>query len=126
MAVYVNGSWYSDFKQQRENVYRRAGLKDAYIAGFTSYYRPKKYLNGAPTVKISGIPSSSYNANISKPESNASEFEGKLNGNENQPENKAETVVVKAQENKDSQPVNTHGMAEELFLIKIDNLGFVC
>ena len=69
---------------------------------------------------------SSYNANISKPESNASEFEGKLNGNENQKENKAETVVVKGQEKKDSQPVNTHGMAEELFLIKIDNLGFVC
>lgn len=126
MAVYVNGSWYSDFKQQRENVYRRAGLKDSYIAGLTSYYRPKKYLNGAPTVKISGVPSSSYNASVSKPESNVSEYEGKLNGNENQKEKKTEAVVVKAQEKKNSQPVNTHGMAEELFLIKIDNLGFVC
>lgn len=126
MAVYVNGSWYSDFKQQRENVYRRAGLKDSYIAGLTSYYRPKKYLNGAPTVKISGVPSSSYNTPVSKPESNVATFEENMRGNENQKENKAETVVVKAQENKESQPVNTHGMAEELFLIKVDNLGFVC
>lgn len=124
MAVFMNGNWYSDFKQENINVYR--DRSPSYIEGFTSYYRPKKYLNGAPTVKISGIPSSSYNTSVSKPESNASEYEGKLNGNENQPENKAETVVVKAQENKDSQPVNTHGMAEELFLIKIDNLGFVC
>lgn len=126
MAVYVNGSWYSDFKQQRENVYRRAGLKDSYIAGFTSYFRPKKYLNGAPTVKISGVPLSSSSTPVSKPESNVSEYKENLIGNETQKENKAEAVVVKAQENKDSQPVNTHGMAEELFLIKIDNLGFVC
>lgn len=125
MAVFMNGTWYSDFKQKRINVY--SSRSDSYIEGITKYYRPKKYLNGAPTVKISGVPSSSYNANISKPESSrASELEGKLNGNENQPKNKAETVVVKAQEKKDSQPVNTHGMAEELFLIKIDNLGFVC
>ena len=55
-----------------------------------------------------------------------SEYEGKLNGNENQKEKKTEAVVVKTQEKKNSQPVNTHGMAEELFLIKIDNLGFVC
>ena len=130
IAVFLNGGWYSDFVQgPLINVYRHSKkrpLTDAKQESLTKYYRPKKYLNGAPTVKISGIPSSSYNANISKPESNASEFEGKLNGNENQPENKAETVVVKTQENKDSQPVNTHGMAEELFLIKIDNLGFVC
>lgn len=130
IAVFLNGGWYSDFVQgPLINVYRHSKkrpLTDAKQESLTKYYRPKKYLNGAPTVKISGIPSSSYNANISKPESNASELEGQLNGNENQKENKAETVVVKAQENKDSQPVNTHGMAEELFLIKIDNLGFVC
>ena len=82
-------------------------------------------MNGAPVV--TGVPSSSYNIPVSKPESSrASELEGQLNGNENQKENKAETVVVKTQEKKDSQPVNTHGMAEELFLIKVDNLGFVC
>ena len=130
IAVFLNGGWYSDFVQgPLINVYRHSKkrpLTDARQESLTKYYRPKKYLNGAPTVKISGIPSSSYNANISKPESNASEYEGKLNGNENQKENKAETVVVKGQENKNSQPVNTHGMAEELFLIKIDNLGFVC
>ena len=129
MAVFVNGSWYSDFKQKRINVYGNFGCSDAYIEGFTSYYRPKKYLNGAPTVKISGAvaTNSSYNASVSKPESpRASEAEERLNGKGNQKENKAETVVVKAQEKKDSQPVNTHGMAEELFLIKIDNLGFVC
>lgn len=130
IAVFLNGGWYSDFVQgPLINVYRHSKkrpLTDAKQESLTKYYRPKKYLNGAPTVKISGIPSSSYNASISKPESNASEYEGQLNGNENQPENKAETVVVKTQEKKDSQPVNTHGMAEELFLIKIDNLGFVC
>lgn len=130
IAVFLNGGWYSDFVQgPLINVYRHSKkrpLTDAKQESLTKYYRPKKYLNGAPTVKISGVPSSSYNTSVSKPESNASEYEGKLNGNENQPENKAETVVVKAQENKDSQPVNTHGMAEELFLIKIDNLGFVC
>lgn len=130
IAVFLNGGWYSDFVQgPLINVYRHSKkrpLTDAKQESITKYYRPKKYLNGAPTVKISGIPSSSYNANISKPESNASELEGQLNGNENQKENKAETVVVKTQEKKDSQPVNTHGMAEELFLIKIDNLGFVC
>lgn len=130
IAVFLNGGWYSDFVQgPLINVYRHSKkrpLTDAKQESLTKYYRPKKYLNGAPTVKISGVPSSSYNASVSKPESNASEYEGKLNGNENQPENKAETVVVKGQEKKDSQPVNTHGMAEELFLIKIDNLGFVC
>ena len=125
MAVFMNGTWYSDFKQKRINVY--SSRSDSYIEGITKYFRPKKYMNGAPAVKISGAPSSSYNANISKPESSrASEFEGKLNGNQNQKEKKTEAVVVKTQENKDSQPVNTHGMAEELFLIKIDNLGFVC
>ena len=126
MAVFVNGTWYSDFKQKRINVY---GRPDSYIAGLTKFFRPKKYMNGAPAVKISGAvtTSSSYNANISKPESSrASELEEKLNGNQNQKEKKTEAVVVKTQENKDSQPVNTHGMAEELFLIKIDNLGFVC
>lgn len=130
IAVFLNGGWYSDFVQgPLINVYRHSKkrpLTDAKQESLTKYYRPKKYLNGAPTVKISGIPSSSYNTSVSKPESNASEYEGKLNGNENQKENKAETVVVKGQEKKDSQPVNTHGMAEELFLIKIDNLGFVC
>ena len=130
IAVYLNGGWYSDFVQgPLINVYRHSKkrpLTDAKQESITKYYRPKKYLNGAPTVKISGVPSSSYNTSVSKPESNASEYEGKLNGKENQPENKTEAVVVKAQENKDSQPVNTHGMAEELFLIKIDNLGFVC
>lgn len=130
IAVFLNGGWYSDFVQgPLINVYRHSKkrpLTDAKQESLTKYYRPKKYLNGAPTVKISGVPSSSYNANISKPESNASEVEGQLNGNQNQPENKAETVVVKTQEKKDSQPVNTHGMAEELFLIKVDNLGFVC
>lgn len=130
IAVFLNGGWYSDFVQgPLINVYRHSKkrpLTDAKQESLTKYYRPKKYLNGAPTVKISGVPSSSYNASVSKPESNVSEYEGKLNGNENQKENKAETVVVKGQEKKDSQPVNTHGMAEELFLIKIDNLGFVC
>ena len=125
MAVFMNGTWYSDFKQKRINVY--SSRSDSYIEGITKYFRPKKYLNGAPTVKISGVPSSSYNASVSKPESSrASELEGKLNGNENQKEKKTEAVVVKTQEKKDSQPVNTHGMAEELFLIKVDNLGFVC
>ena len=125
MAVFMNGTWYSDFKQKRINVY--SSRSDSYIEGITKYFRPKKYMNGAPAVKISGAPSSSYNANISKPESSrASELEEKLNGNQNQKEKKTEAVVVKTQENKDSQPVNTHGMAEELFLIKIDNLGFVC
>ncbi len=124
MAVFVNGTWYSDFKQKRINVY---GKPDSYIAGLTKFFRPKKYMNGAPAVKISGVPSSSSSTPVSKPESpQASELEGQLNGNGNQKENKAEAVVVKAQEKKDSQPVNTHGMAEELFLIKIDNLGFVC
>lgn len=130
IAVFLNGGWYSDFVQgPLINVYRHSKkrpLTDAKQESLTKYYRPKKYLNGAPAVKISGVPSSSYNANISKPESNASEVEGQLNGNQNQPEKKTEAVVVKAQENKNSQPVNTHGMAEELFLIKIDNLGFVC
>lgn len=130
IAVFLNGGWYSDFVQgPLINVYRHSKkrpLTDAKQESLTKYYRPKKYLNGAPTVKISGVPSSSYNANISKPESNASEVGETLSGKGNQKENKAETVVVKAQENKDSQPVNTHGMAEELFLIKIDNLGFVC
>ena len=127
MAVFVNGNWYSDFKQKRINVY---GRPDSYIAGLTKFFRPKKYMNGAPAVKISGVPSSSQSSsgtNISKPESSrASEAEERLNGNQNQKEKKTEAVVVKTQENKDSQPVNTHGMAEELFLIKIDNLGFVC
>ena len=130
IAVFLNGGWYSDFVQgPLINVYRHSKkrpLTDARQESLTKYYRPKKYLNGAPTVKISGVPSSSYNANISKPESNPSEYEGNLNGNENKPEKKTEAVVVKGQEKKDSQPVNTHGMAEELFLIKIDNLGFVC
>lgn len=127
MAVFVNGNWYSDFKQKRINVY---GRPDSYIAGLTKFFRPKKYMNGAPAVKISGVPSSSQSSsstNISKPESSrASEAEERLNGNQNQKEKKTEAVVVKGQEKKDSQPVNTHGMAEELFLIKIDNLGFVC
>ena len=131
IAVFLNGGWYSDFVQgPLINVYRHSKkrpLTDARQESLTKYYRPKKYLNGAPTVKISGIPSSSYNANISKPESSrASELEEKLNGNQNQKEKKTEAVVVKGQEKKNSQPVNTHGMAEELFLIKIDNLGFVC
>ncbi len=127
MAVFVNGNWYSDFKQKRINVY---GRPDSYIAGLTKFFRPKKYMNGAPAVKISGVPSSSQSSsgtNISKPESSrASEVEERLNGKGNQKEKKTEAVVVKTQENKNSQPVNTHGMAEELFLIKIDNLGFVC
>lgn len=128
MAVFVNGGWYSDFKQKEKiNVY---GRPDSYIAGLTKFFRPKKYMNGAPAVKISGVPSSSQSSsgtNISKPESpRASEAEERLNGNQNQKEKKTEAVVVKGQEKKDSQPVNTHGMAEELFLIKIDNLGFVC
>lgn len=127
MAVFVNGNWYSDFKQKRINVY---GRPDSYIAGLTKFFRPKKYMNGAPAVKISGVPSSSQSSsgtNISKPESSrASEVEERLNGKGNQKEKKTEAVVVKTQEKKDLQPVNTHGMAEELFLIKIDNLGFVC
>ena len=127
MAVFVNGTWYSDFKQKRINIY---GRPDSYIAGLTKFFRPKKYMNSAPAVKISGVPSSSQSSsstNIFKPESSqASELEEQLNGKENQKEKKTEAVVVKGQENKNSQPVNTHGMAEELFLIKIDNLGFVC
>ena len=96
MAVFMNGTWYSDFKQKRINVY--SSRSDSYIEGITKYFRPKKYMNGAPAVKISGAPSSSYNANISKPESSrASELEEKLNGNQNQKEKKTEAVVVEKQ-----------------------------
>ena len=128
VAIFLNGGWYSDFVQgDLINVYRHSKkrpLTDARQESLTKYYRLKKYMNGAPVV--TGVPSNSYNASVSKPESNASEVGETLSGKGNQKEKKTEAVVVKTQENKNSQPVNTHGMAEELFLIKIDNLGFVC
>ena len=127
MAVFINGNWYSDFNQgSLINVYRKI-KSDSFIEKRLKFYRPKKF-SGISEVKIlnapAPVPTPSKteflkNVNVDNVESYNEIFEEK-------PEKKKEQNIIYEVKKTDKQPINTHGATEEQFLIKLEDLVFIC
>ena len=129
MAVFLNGNWYSDFNQgSLINVYRKI-KSDSFIEKRLKFFRPKKF-NGISEVKVLNAP-----APVPTPTPSKTEFLKNVNVDnvesyneifEEKPEKKKEENIIYEVKKTDKQPINTHGATEEQFLIKLEDLVFIC